>query len=256
MCPDPAIRFAGRVEDYARARPRYPAAVAKLLARVGGLTPDAMVADIGSGTGLLSRTFLEAGYHVTGVEPNPEMRHSGREQLAEFPRFRCVTGTAEATTLEDGAADLAVAGQAFHWFGVAEARAEWIRILKPAAVAALVWNDRMRTGHGFMQECDELIQRWAAKRDPNRRIREAGRSRIPAFFGRGGYRIDEFPNQQEFDCEGLISRIVSSPYLPAPGEADYAWISEEIAAVFGRYAANGQVRFDYTTRVYWGRLTD
>src|SRR5438552_740760 len=130
--PDPFLfddstsRFSRRVANYVRYRPGYPGAVPELLAREVPLTPDSHIADIGSGTGLLSRAFLDAGFSVTGVEPNADMRGAGDYELADRSRFRSVAGTAEATTLPSSSFDLITAGQAFHWFDPVPTRAEWV----------------------------------------------------------------------------------------------------------------------------------
>ena len=79
-----------------------------------GLAEESVVADVGSGTGILSRLFLENGNRVFGVEPNHEMRRAGERMLSEFPRFTSVAGTTEASTLRDRNADCVTAGQAFH----------------------------------------------------------------------------------------------------------------------------------------------
>jgi hypothetical protein len=52
--PDPKQRFAGRVENYVRHRPSYPWAVLDLLETECGLASDSVIADVGSGTGILS----------------------------------------------------------------------------------------------------------------------------------------------------------------------------------------------------------
>src|SRR5438270_786158 len=54
-------RFSSRVEDYVRSRPSYPSAAIDLLATRCGLSPAAVVADIGSGTGILTELLLESG---------------------------------------------------------------------------------------------------------------------------------------------------------------------------------------------------
>src|SRR5580658_7790634 len=113
---DPTMRFSTRAEAYARYRPAYPREMIDLLERECGLTPASRIADIGSGTGLLARLFLDFGCEVTGIEPNPEMRAAGEKILAAEPRFRSVDGRAEATGLPDGSVDFVTAGQAFHWF--------------------------------------------------------------------------------------------------------------------------------------------
>lgn len=74
---DPTQRFSSRVDNYIRYRPRYSEGVATCLRTHCGLTRDSVMADIGSGTGMLSELFLRNGNTVFGVEPNPEMREAG-----------------------------------------------------------------------------------------------------------------------------------------------------------------------------------
>lgn len=71
MNPDPTQRFSSRVEDYVRYRPSYPDGIARLLARECGLTVRSRIADIGSGTGLLARLFLDFGCEVVGGGTEP-----------------------------------------------------------------------------------------------------------------------------------------------------------------------------------------
>ena len=111
---DPTQRFTGRVGNYARYRPSYPRAILNLLETECGLTSASVVADVGSGTSILSELFLENGNRVFGVEPNYEMRKAGERRLERYPRFMSVAATAEATTLDDACVDFVTAGQAFH----------------------------------------------------------------------------------------------------------------------------------------------
>ncbi|MCJ7700461.1 MAG: class I SAM-dependent methyltransferase [Anaerolineales bacterium] len=62
--------FSTRVQNYLKYRPKYPIALIKLLRTECLLGKTAVVADIGSGTGLLAELFLKNGNLVFGVEPN------------------------------------------------------------------------------------------------------------------------------------------------------------------------------------------
>jgi SAM-dependent methyltransferase len=251
---DSTKRFSSRVENYVRFRPGYPPEMGELLRNEYGLTEDSEVGDIGSGTGLLSRLFLDAGLAVTGVEPNREMREAGDALLAGYARFRSIDGTAEATTLADSSADLITAAQAFHWFDVDATRREWIRVLRPDAAVALIWNERF-IDTPFMREVEAITDKYAAAGDPEGKIREAGRGRIGGLFGPSGFRVDEFPNHQSFDLAGLVGRISSSSYLPMAGEPAHEEMSGELQVVFERWAEDGLVRFLYRTKVFHGRLS-
>lgn len=129
----PTQRFSNRVENYVRYRPGYPPPLLSLLAAKCGLHAVSRVADVGSGTGILTRLLLQAGCRLAGMEPNREMRESGERWLADLPNFSSTHGTAELTGMPAASLDLITAGQAFHWFDQPLAR----RISAPAQTRRL-----------------------------------------------------------------------------------------------------------------------
>ena len=131
-------RFSSRVENYIKYRPSYPAAVLELLSSRCGLGAGSVVADVGSGTGILTELLLETGAAVFAVEPNLAMREAAERNLNDYGRFRSIDGTAEATTLAQSSVDLITASQAFHWFDHPRFFDEVRRIARPGAVVA-VW---------------------------------------------------------------------------------------------------------------------
>ena len=138
----PTTRFADRVADYVRFRPSYPPDVIRTLHDELGLRAGQVVADVGSGTGILSRLLVDNGNIVYGVEPSAEMAEAALAALGRTGRFHDVRGTAEETNLPPASADLATAAQAFHWFDVDAAREQFRRILRPPRPVAVVWNLR------------------------------------------------------------------------------------------------------------------
>src|SRR5271170_8177951 len=114
MTKSPTARFSDRVENYVRYRPGYPPEVLDLLRAECGLKPSHIVADIASGTGVFTRLLLENGNSVFAVEPNPEMREMGLQQLESYKGMVSVAGTAEETTLASASIDFVTAAQAAH----------------------------------------------------------------------------------------------------------------------------------------------
>jgi SAM-dependent methyltransferase len=251
MATDSTRRFSNRVEDYVRYRPHYPAAVVTYLAQRYQLSPPQRVADIGAGTGISSSLFLDAGYPVAAVEPNREMREKALGLLGARPGFEVVNGTAEHTQLPDHSVDLIVAGQAFHWFDAPAAKREFVRILKPGGIVALLWNERL-TGSAFERDYEALIREHG--RDYERvDHRNIGPEPIAAFFYPHACEYQDFPNRQVFDLEGLLGRLLSSSYMPAREEPGYPEMAAALRTLFDRYQENGRIIIHYDTRVYSGR---
>ncbi len=203
---DSTQRFSSRVDNYVRYRPGYPSEVLELLKSECGLKPSSILADIASGTGILTRMLLENGNRVFGVEPNLDMRQAGEQLLARYPGFTSIAGSAEATTLHDHSVDIITAAQAAHWFEREKARHE--------------------------------------------RTTDA----IDTFFAPSPFRAKVFPYSQELDAKALEGRLLSSSYTPQREDASYESMVRELRRVFDRYQLNGRVSFEYTTRVYYGRL--
>jgi SAM-dependent methyltransferase len=251
---DPKRVFSSRVDNYIKYRPGYPMEIIGTLVRENALAPDWRVADIGSGTGLLTRLFLDFGCTVTGVEPNDEMRAAGEQILASYPHFTSLPGSAESTGLTNASIDLIAAGMALQWFDLPRARVEFQRILVPGGWVVLVWN-RMLTGPDpFMQAFTSLILAYSPGWTETLRRDGPGSSLdLPGFFG-GSYRRTAFPVQQSLDWEGLCGRILSTAHSPQPDDPASMPMFIRLREIFDRYENEGKVTIDYETELYYGHL--
>lgn len=245
-------RFSSRVANYAKFRPGYPAGILDVLKSDCGLTKASVIADIGSGTGLLSEVFLKHGNVVFGVEPNELMRAKADELLKSFANFRSVAATAETTTLPDGSADFITAGQAFHWFDQSVARREFIRVLKPDGWVVLVWNARQLDATPFLRDYEGLLLRYSPDYPVVRH--ENVDEGIAGFFAPQPMKLVSLENAQRFDYEALKGRLCSSSYAPEPGNPNFEPMLKDLQDIFNAYNENGVVNFDYETRIYYGQL--
>ena len=249
----PTQRFSDRVDYYVKYRPHYPAAILPFLEDAIGLAPGWHVADVGSGTGILSRRFLDYGCTVYGVEPNGAMRRAAERWLAAYDRFHSVAATAEATTLPANSVELVTAGQAFHWFDRPAARAEFRRILRPKGAVALVYNEWGAPDDPFVQAYDALFTEHGTDYEAVNKGRATKEELLHEFFGPAGYGEATFSNPQWLDWEALRGRVLSSSYAPLPGHPNYEGLSVALRRLFAAFAVDGRVRFPYQTIVYWGR---
>jgi SAM-dependent methyltransferase len=126
--------FGAAAAAYAQHRPDYARdAVEWALAPA----PGPRVLDLGAGTGKLTGPLVELGVDVVAVEPDPAMLGELRRAL---PSVRALPGSAEAIPLPDSSVDAVVAGNAMHWFDMADAGPEIARVLVPGGVLAGLWN--------------------------------------------------------------------------------------------------------------------
>src|SRR5580658_8417311 len=102
-------------------------------------TPKTLVAEIGAGTGKLTKELLKHGLTVKSVEPNDAMREIGIKNT----RGKTVTwsvGTGEATGLLTRSAQAVFFGSSFNVVDQRAALAEVARILMPRGWFACMWN--------------------------------------------------------------------------------------------------------------------
>lgn len=245
-------RFSDRVENYVRYRPGYPAEVLRALQAECGLRQDHVIADIASGTGIWTRMLLGNGNRVFAVEPNQEMRDAGEQFLSGFPNLASVAGKAEATTLPDASVDFVTAAQAAHWFDRQAARKEFVRILRPDGWLVLLWNERLIDRTPFLKAYEDLLLTYGTDYEEVRHERTT--DAVSEFFEPAPYQERSFPMRQEFEYEGLEGRLLSSSYAPGPGHPKHALMLGELRRIFEENAEAGRVAFEYTTRVYFGKL--
>ncbi len=250
---DPKARFSDRVDDYVKYRPHYLQDVVQAVEQACGLRPEHTIADVGCGTGLLAKIFLENGNRVVGVEPNRQMRIGGENYLAEYSNFSMVDGSAEATGLAEASVDFVMAGQAFHWFRPDETRAEFARILRPQGWVVLVWNDRDTTSKPFLHAYEDFVLRHSTDYEQVAHKYLASYDALQRFFAPGEVRLIEQHNEQQLDFDGLRGRLLSSSYVPKAGEK-YEAMMRELPHLFSSHADNGQVTLEYDTKIFYGQL--
>ena len=250
---DSLTRFSSRVEDYAKYRPTYPAAVIDLFKSACGLTENSIIADVGSGTGILAELFLENGNKVLGIEPNAPMRQVAEKNFREYQNFVSVDATAEDTTLERSSVDFITAAQAFHWFDRIKARPEFARILKPGGWVVLIWNERRVASTSFLRDYEDLLLRYGT--DYSRVRHENVGTEIGEFYAPQTLELKSLENVQHFDYQGLKGRTRSASYTPEPGAPAFEPMFAELQEIFNAYQIDGMVTVEYDTRVYYGQLS-
>ena len=246
---DTITRFSNRVANYTKYRPGYPPETLVLFKNEMGLTETSVIADIGSGTGLSCKLFLQNGNTVYGVEPNAAMRRAAEDYLKDFPNFISHDGTAEHTDLPDASLDFVIAAQAFHWFDPEKTRTEFQRILRRGGHVALMWNERQLDTTDFLREYEQLLLKYgndyASVRHEN-----IDQEKLDGFF-QSGYERAIFPNEQIFDFDGLRGRLLSSSYMPAEDDALFPALEKELKELFAKHSENDRIKVFYDTNIYY-----
>ena len=142
-------------------------------------------ADIGAGTGALTRRVQERADKVIAVEPDVRMLEVLQSRS---PELWATQGWAENLPIRSGSLDAVTISSAWHWMDPDQALAEVARVLRPGGVLGVIWNGANRTV--------EWVDKLLGARDP-----------IPGEGDRGTRHRFELPPQAPFaGLEGNVFR--------------------------------------------------
>ncbi|KAI8066690.1 S-adenosyl-L-methionine-dependent methyltransferase [Gongronella butleri] len=245
--------FDKQTDNYDLARPSYPASA---IEKIQSLLPaHAKVAEIGSGTGIMTRLLVAAGFDITAIEPVDGMRKKFSESLPDVP---VIKATAWDTTLPDASQDAVIIAQAFHWFDDLNTLKEANRILKPNGKLMLIWNMESKSA------------KWV---DQLRALYESYDSAAPQYRKNQWQKVFEEPasaslfqlplQHAHFDYnmpsarELIMPRILSKSYIAVMDEEEQARLAARVNAVLDDPAyefacdENGKFVYPHDTDLYW-----
>jgi SAM-dependent methyltransferase len=155
------------------------------------------VLDLGAGTGKLTRQLHARGLEVTAVDPSDGM-------LAELgrvlPAMPALVGSAEAIPLPDGAVDVVLVAQAWHWVDTAVAVPEVARVLSPGGTLGLIWNLRDES-EDWVRRLGEIVGSASENRE----------SHVGPPFGPAEVRA--FPWRHRIGPDELLDLVASRSYV-------------------------------------------
>lgn len=264
--------YTGRADAYTKYRSSYPPSVVTHVADHYSLPPSATIADMGSGTGIVSKLILNtlSDVKVVGVEPNADMRKAQEESLRaeiEMGSFHSQVGSAEASGLDDQSVDLAIAGAAFHWFDTAGTRRECLRVIKPSSSGngrpfAIISRHRrpeddytggepkniisamqkLYQDHGLGHVLD---QAWGKLTDEN----------MQSFYGNDAYQTTALLGTEKRTVEQIVGRMQSQSHVPSMGTKEGDSFYADLKAGLEKFQNDGVVEHPANLEVICGYLT-
>jgi len=236
------MSFGSAAGIYESGRPDYPIqAVDWMLQPVVGGERSIRVADVGAGTGKLTRAAVELGAEVVAVDPDPKMLAVLREHVHGVPTF---VGSAEKLPLPDASVDAVLLGQAWHWVEPGAGSAEVGRVLRSGGVLGLVWNIRDESVP-WVARLTDIMHGSSAEQ-----ALAAGDPPLAAPFAH--VERAEWRWMRPMNRDTLLAMARSRSYIITASPQDRAEIESGLAALFDEVGAVGDRAVDlpYVTRAY------
>lgn len=249
---DNTHKFDGKAFEYLKGRPDYAKELIDYLYNEVGFSSNSVIADIGAGTGIFSKSLADRKSTVYCVEPNPDMRNTAKTFLYSFENVYIVTGDDKNTSLKEQSVDFVTAAQAFHWFDVLKFKKECRRILKSDGKVVLLWNTfntdsaPVREWYGvFSQFCPNFHGFGNGIKKDDEKIK---------LFFTNGYEYAEFDNPLMFTEETFISRSLSASYSLKSSDENFSEYISALKKVFSNNEKNGIFTADNKSAAYIGSI--
>ena len=231
--------FSGKAQFY-NSRPTYPQECIDYLVNKFGLSSNNVIADVGAGTGILTKPFLNMGCSVYAVEPNDDMFAELSKNLSQYPNVILLKTSAEKNDVPEHSCDAVVVGTAFHWFDKDKFRAKCERILKNKQYIAIL---RIANNSDADKRIEEI-----------KHYSEQDLNDAKEFFGKGFIEYVQFEYTQFFDEERYINNLLSSNTAPLPNESNFDEYVSRCKIVFNKHFGNGLAELPFVVNCYIGRL--
>ena len=236
--------YTDRAEHYDKRADYSKEVVATLLQKIGAV-PGKPVADIGAGTGKLTKLLALNGLTVHAVEPNDAMMAIGVKNT-EGMSVIWTKGVGEKTDLPESSVHAAFFGSSFNVLDQKAALSEVARILVPDGCFACMWNHRDLSDR-LQNEIEEIIRQMvpgynygSRREDPTAVINESN------LFGQVSYLEQNF--KVEMPANIFFEGWKSHATLERQAGAKFAAVLERIQELLRHYEV---VDVPYSTRIWF-----
>ena len=244
-------KFTGMAEIYSKYRPDYSNEAIDYVISQTKLNEKNVVADIGSGTGKLTKSFLERGHKVYGIEPNENMRTKAEENLKVFNNFISINGSSDETTLSDKSIDLIVVAQAFHWFDAKKFLLECKRILRDNGYVAIIYNNGDYS-KPIINEISNLSKKYCPLYKGSSGGLSNNKEIYDSFFTY--YSTHIFNNNYSLNLEQFIGLNFSASYAPKNNDVNYETYMKSLIQIYNKYSTNGSLDIPNNTILRLGKV--
>lgn len=247
--------FNDKASLYTKSRPSYSDHIITYLKEWVKLDTVHVCADIGAGSGQLTRILAQNFDKVYVIEPNLFMLEECQNHLSSYHNIVFKCSRAENTNLNSNFLDLITVAQAIHLFDTDETYNEFKRILKPNGKLFIVYNMKNHNSELFKAN-EEVLLRYCPLYKRELHATEFKKDTFKKRFKKKSYHYAFFlnDNTEYLNCETFITRTLSASYSITPEASLYMEYVKALEDVFYSFENNKKVKMELSTVIYSGIL--
>jgi ubiquinone/menaquinone biosynthesis C-methylase UbiE len=242
--------YSAKAEKYAKFRWDYAPNAVETVIELTHMSANSTVADIGAGTGILTKHFAGKVQKVYAIEPNFELRQILTRDLGAFPSISVMDDSAEAIGLPTNSVDVITVAQAIHWFDPEPAKQEMMRILKDRGWLVLLRN------YGSNKEQNEVVRNLMTEEYGANftAVTERPKEQPTCFyFGRGDFQRFIFPFQFSQNWEEFIGSLTTASFMPDEDHPLFDKLEKKAWELFSQYSHHGAWKVEGETELIIGQ---
>lgn len=158
--------FSAISKNYDKYRLDYPL---KLIADVilyTKIKKSSNILEIGTGTGIASKYFLEKGFNLTMLDISKELMQVAKKKLKSYKNTNYIISSFEKAKLPSSNFDLIFSAQAFHWVDPSLRFKKVHKLLKEEGTLAVFWNFSDRDKSKILQQVKILYEKYCPEFKP------------------------------------------------------------------------------------------
>ncbi len=241
--------FSAKAEKYARYRWDYAPKAIRRIFELTGIDAGSLVADIGAGTGILTRHFVGKCQLVYAVEPNRPMRALAEQSLREMSGWQALDACAEATMLPPHSLDLITVAQALNWFDPQPTRHEFRRILKADG-----WLAAIRNVGSYGSGLDAALETVYPQETKTVTWMKGRDTPVSFYYGSDDFLQESFTFSQPQTWEQFFGSLSTASYAPEEGSPLFEPFEQAARRAFERFSIGGVVISEVETKLCIGRI--
>ena len=239
-----------KVKYYDIGRPEYPIEFFDFIYTELNIKKTDKIADIGCGTGKITKHFLEQGNHVFAIEYDINMLEIANNKLNKFLNYTPICAPAENTTLDNGVVNHIICGNSYAWFDHSRSVPEFKRISAAGGYTIVVYpNGKSDDECKFMNDLNVIYEKYKPANSP------IPNNSYPTF--KDDRFIEKFIDHIEIANRSKnLNHALSMSYTPSEEHDLFNEFCYEVNKVFDKHAVNGIIEIPLKLSCIIGKTED